>query len=241
MTSEGGGSDHDRDWREVLDAWRPPHQAGDWASPAMWDLLQLAADEPALRRLFPWTSMNELHVSETGDFRDYAGEPFPAIAASTSGFVVMAHPWGPDHVVLETADPAATLACMVRLMENQEPSPEAVWRFEGRSWSARRKAAGRAVDRSERGGPLLRWGQPAAVGALVAVGDVPDRRYRVVGMGILARSAALVAAESPDRSAAPAAAGADALCPLPQGATAQGQPTQTTSVTTISRTAGSGS
>jgi hypothetical protein len=88
----------------------------------MWDLLQLAVDEPVLRRLVPWTSLNELHVSATGDFRDFSSEPFPAIAASTRGFVVMAHPWGLEHVVLETADPAAALACMVRLMEDQASS-----------------------------------------------------------------------------------------------------------------------
>ncbi|WP_030463366.1 DUF6193 family natural product biosynthesis protein [Kitasatospora sp. NRRL B-11411] len=112
-------SEHERTWQGVLEAWGPPHQPGDWASPGVWAVLQLAAEEPVLRRLFVWTSMNELHVSATGDFRDYSVEPFPAIAASTSGFVVMTHPWGPDHAVLESTDPAAALACMVRLTEDQ--------------------------------------------------------------------------------------------------------------------------
>jgi hypothetical protein len=89
----------------------------------MWDLLQLAVDEPVLRRLVPWTSLNDLHVSATGDFRDYSSEPFPAIAASTRGFVVMAHPWGLEHVVLDTVAAAAALACMVRLIHDQESSP----------------------------------------------------------------------------------------------------------------------
>ncbi|MGA4539199.1 DUF6193 family natural product biosynthesis protein [Uniformispora flossi] len=85
-------------------------------SSALGELLRLAAQEPVLRILFPWTSMNQLHVSATGDFRDYAHEAFPAIAASRQGFVVMAHPWGLRNTVLETADPAAALACMVRLL-----------------------------------------------------------------------------------------------------------------------------
>ncbi|MFD9100288.1 DUF6193 family natural product biosynthesis protein [Streptomyces virginiae] len=118
MTNLGGDGERDREWQEILNAWRPPHQPGNWVSPAMWDVLKLAAEEPVLRRLFPWTSMNELHVSATLDFRDYSAEPFPAIAASTGGFVVMTHPWGLDHVVLRTTDPAAALACMVRLMED---------------------------------------------------------------------------------------------------------------------------
>ncbi|MEV7525892.1 DUF6193 family natural product biosynthesis protein [Streptomyces sp. NPDC091371] len=118
MTDLGGDSERDRAWQGTLNTWRPPHQPGHWASPAVWDVLKLAAEDPALRRLFPWTSMNELHVSATGDFGDYTAEPFPAIAASTGGFVVMTHPWGPDHVVLETTDPAAALACMVRLLED---------------------------------------------------------------------------------------------------------------------------
>ncbi|MFI6289514.1 DUF6193 family natural product biosynthesis protein [Streptomyces sp. NPDC051018] len=120
MAISGRDSECDRTWQGTLEAWRPPHRPGDWASPAMWAVLQLAAEEPVLRRLFVWTSMNELHVSATGDFRDYTVEPFPAIAASTRGFVVMTHPWGLDHTVLETSDPAAALACMVRLMEDQK-------------------------------------------------------------------------------------------------------------------------
>ncbi|MCX4461374.1 DUF6193 family natural product biosynthesis protein [Streptomyces sp. NBC_01728] len=107
MTNLGGDGEHDGEWQRTLNAWRPPHQPGDWASPALWNLLELAAEEPALRRLFPWTSMNELHVSATGDFRDYSTEPFPAIAASTGRFLVMTHPWGLDHVVLKTTNPAA--------------------------------------------------------------------------------------------------------------------------------------
>jgi hypothetical protein len=124
MTIDGVGGERDREWRAALGVWRPPHKVGDWASPAMWRLLQLAVDEPVLRALFPWTSMNELHVSATGDFRDYRSESFPAIAASVSGFVVMAHPWGLEHGVLETSDPAASLACMVRLMEDRLPVPD---------------------------------------------------------------------------------------------------------------------
>ncbi|MGW4380950.1 DUF6193 family natural product biosynthesis protein [Kitasatospora sp. NPDC004531] len=122
MVTSGRDSECDRTWQGALEAWRPPHQPGDWASPGVWAVLQLAAEEPVLRRMFVWTSMNELHVSATGDFRDYSVEPFPAIAASTSGFVVMTHPWGPDHAALETTDPAAALACMVRLMEDQVSS-----------------------------------------------------------------------------------------------------------------------
>ncbi|MFD7872851.1 DUF6193 family natural product biosynthesis protein [Streptomyces sp. NPDC059766] len=124
MAISGKHSECDRTWREALEAWRPPHQPGDWVSPGVWAVLQLAAEEPVLRRLFVWTSMNELHVSATGDFRDYAIEPFPAIAASTRGFVVMTHPWGPDHTVLETTEPAAALECMVRLMGDQETPAE---------------------------------------------------------------------------------------------------------------------
>jgi hypothetical protein len=86
----------------------------------VWAVLKLAAEEPVLRRLFVWTSMNVVHVSVTGDFRDYADEPFPAISASSSGFAVMTHPWGPDHVVLETTDAVAAVACMLRLMEDQD-------------------------------------------------------------------------------------------------------------------------
>jgi len=123
MASEGADGEREREWQATLDAWGPPHPAGDRASPAMWRLLRLAAEEPVLRALFPWTSMTILHVSATGDFRDYSGEPFPAIAASTSGFLVMTHPWGRGRVVLDTADPAAALACMLRLMAGQEPSP----------------------------------------------------------------------------------------------------------------------
>ncbi|MFI1093915.1 DUF6193 family natural product biosynthesis protein [Streptomyces sp. NPDC020917] len=84
MAIEGAGGERDQDWLATLNAWGPPHLGGDWARPAMWRLLQLAVEEPVLRALFPWTSMNVLHVSVTGDFRDYSGEPFPAIAASTT-------------------------------------------------------------------------------------------------------------------------------------------------------------
>ncbi|MER7585011.1 DUF6193 family natural product biosynthesis protein [Kitasatospora sp. NPDC097691] len=126
MTISGGDGERDRQWQAILDHWRPPHTPGDWVSPALWDLLEPAASEPLLRRLFPWTAMNELHVSATGDFRQYRTEPFPAIAASTThGFLVMTHPWGPDHVVLETTDPAAALECMVLLtseaLSNEPP------------------------------------------------------------------------------------------------------------------------
>ncbi|MEU2630089.1 DUF6193 family natural product biosynthesis protein [Kitasatospora sp. NPDC007106] len=123
MTIRGGDNERDREWRATLDAWRPPHQPGERFGPALWSLLEPAAQEPVLRGLFPWTSMNALHVSATGDFRDYSSEPFPAIAASTCGFLVMTHPWGPDRVVLDTADPAIALACMVRLTGDQISSP----------------------------------------------------------------------------------------------------------------------
>ncbi|MEY9873292.1 hypothetical protein ABH931_002774 [Streptacidiphilus sp. MAP12-33] len=129
MTISGGDGERDREWQGLLDSWRPPHAPGDVVSPALWDLLELAAAEPQLRRLFPWTSMNELHVSTTGDFRDYGAEPFPAVAASTTcGFIVMAHPWGEDHVVLESQDPAVALECMVRLTRealSSDPSGDA--------------------------------------------------------------------------------------------------------------------
>jgi hypothetical protein len=129
MTISGGDGERDMEWQAILDCWRPPHRPGDWVSPALWDVLELAAAEPLLRRLFPWTAMNELHVSTTGDFRDYRNEPFPAIAASTTcGFLVMTHPWGLDHVVLETRDPAVALECMVRLTRevfSSDPSGDA--------------------------------------------------------------------------------------------------------------------
>ncbi|WP_448701852.1 DUF6193 family natural product biosynthesis protein [Streptomyces avidinii] len=121
MANSGGDGESDRAWQGILSAWRPPHQPGHRFRPALWDVLKLAAEEPVLRRLFPWTSMNELHVSATGNFRDYSAEPFPAIAASTGDFVVMTHPWGLDRVVLRTTAPAAALACMVRLMEDPAP------------------------------------------------------------------------------------------------------------------------
>ncbi|MET8952964.1 DUF6193 family natural product biosynthesis protein [Streptomyces sp. NPDC004393] len=124
MTIDGVGGARDREWRTALCTWRPPHKADDWASPAMWRLLQLAVDEPVLRAFFPWTSMNELHVSATGDFRDYRNESFPAVAASASGFVVMTHPWGLEHVALETSDPALALACLVHLIQDRCPTPD---------------------------------------------------------------------------------------------------------------------
>jgi hypothetical protein len=123
VTIEDADGGRGQEWRAVLGAWGPPHQEGDRFGPPMSALLRLAADEPALRGLFPWTSMNELHVSATGDFRDHGSEPFPAIAASTSGFMVMEHPWGRDHVVLRTSDPAVALACLVRLVEAADHLP----------------------------------------------------------------------------------------------------------------------
>ncbi|WRZ90266.1 DUF6193 family natural product biosynthesis protein [Streptomyces sp. NBC_01007] len=124
MTIDGMAGERDREWRAALRAWRPPHKAGDRAGPTMWRLLRSAVDEPALRALFPWTSMNEPHVSTTGDFRDCRSESFPAVAASAGGFVVMAHPWGLAHVVLETSDPAAALACMARPTEGRSADPQ---------------------------------------------------------------------------------------------------------------------
>ncbi|MFI6151827.1 DUF6193 family natural product biosynthesis protein [Kitasatospora sp. NPDC051170] len=109
-------AERDREWQALLDHWCPPHKPADWVGPAVWALLELAAAEPVLRGLFPWTSMNVLHVSRSDDFRTNGTEPFPAVAASTTyGFSVMTHPWGPDHVVLETTDPVIALEHMVRL------------------------------------------------------------------------------------------------------------------------------
>jgi hypothetical protein len=125
MTIGDAGGERDQAWRGLLDDCRPPHRNGDSFTPAMWQLLQVAVDEPGLRSMYPWTSMNILHVSVTGDFRDYAGEPFPAIAAWSGGFTVMTHPWGEDNIVLETLAPAEAVACMIRLMEAREVFPEA--------------------------------------------------------------------------------------------------------------------
>lgn len=119
MATSTQDAERDREWQAMLDAWRPPHRSGDWVSPALGKLLRQAARKPLLRKLFPWTSMNQFHVSATGDFRDYAHEPFPAIAASHHGFVVMAHPWGLEHVVRETTDPSVALACMARILQGQ--------------------------------------------------------------------------------------------------------------------------
>ncbi|NUP34555.1 MAG: hypothetical protein HOU01_23030 [Streptomycetaceae bacterium] len=61
--------------------------------------------------------MNLLRVSAAGNFRDSGDEPFPAIAASRRGVVVMTHPWDRRNALLEAADRAAPLACMVRLLQ----------------------------------------------------------------------------------------------------------------------------
>ncbi|RKE18928.1 DUF6193 family natural product biosynthesis protein [Streptomyces sp. TLI_171] len=104
------------EWAELVQAWGPERDHG-WVGPSLHRLLELAVAEPTLMRLWPYTSMNVLGLSATGDFRDYGQEPFPAVTCWEGGYRVLAAPGARGEPVLETTDPAEALACLVGMLD----------------------------------------------------------------------------------------------------------------------------
>ncbi|MFF0293902.1 DUF6193 family natural product biosynthesis protein [Kitasatospora sp. NPDC004614] len=103
-------------WTALAECWGPARDHG-WIGTSMGDLLRLALAEPRLAEFWPWTGMNELHLSTSQDFRDFGKDSFPAVAAWQGGYRVLAAPARQGaETVLETTDPAEALACLLELM-----------------------------------------------------------------------------------------------------------------------------
>ncbi|QKW19445.1 hypothetical protein HUT16_10495 [Kitasatospora sp. NA04385] len=112
-----GAAECRRAWEELREAWGPGREHG-WVGASLGELIGAAMDEPVLRRLFPRTSMNELHVSRSGDVREFGREGFPGVAGWPGGYQVVEGS-GERVVLLSTPDPVEAPACFVRLVERR--------------------------------------------------------------------------------------------------------------------------
>ncbi|MFF4338376.1 DUF6193 family natural product biosynthesis protein [Kitasatospora sp. NPDC001540] len=113
-----GAAECRREWARLREEWGPGREHG-WIGSSLGELIAAAVDEPVLLRLFPYTSMNELHVSQSGDFRQYGGEGFPGVVGWEGGYHVVEGAGGDRRTVLSTPDPARALACFVELVERR--------------------------------------------------------------------------------------------------------------------------
>jgi hypothetical protein len=102
----------DAAWRRILTTYgepTPPERSP--LFPPFAELVRAAHAEPALRRLFPWTGMWELHLSRTTDLDDTWDVPY--IGTLRDGRYSVEGPKRDDPRIAETGSARAAVAMVV--------------------------------------------------------------------------------------------------------------------------------
>ncbi|WP_268768167.1 SUKH-3 domain-containing protein [Streptomyces yangpuensis] len=122
MDSEAVSRSRDDVWVKVLRSY--PLSAEE--RPSMAPLLRAAREEPVLRAMYPWISVQQLSFSLSDDWEDWGHAPLPALFARPDAYWVVDSPASGSRVELETTDPAEAVAFFARRLEERQvgPSPE---------------------------------------------------------------------------------------------------------------------
>lgn len=112
--------DPESHWAGLLADYAPPHPERSWFEPQLWPLLRAAAEQPALRRVYPILALNRLTMFHSPEvFRSAPEDRWPAVVVGSDGlYAVVSDAWSDEATMfLTTADPGLAAEKLASLVE----------------------------------------------------------------------------------------------------------------------------